>query len=266
MAVAEWMRARATGGKLLILWSILIIGVANVPAPASASWKSDAQLAPYNIDNNLVRRQTITTMRRRYHFGRRPRSVSISCVPFARRISGIAVTGNAWRWWENAAGLYARGNLPELGSVLVFESNRHMRLGHVAVVSRVVSPREIAVDQANWPHGNIARGVSVVDVSERNDWTAVRVVIGRSGTYGSIYPTYGFIYHRPDNGRQVSAIGTPSPLPVLNPAPSDFRAFGPDEELAEAPAPYRHLGHAMRRQAMSRVRAATIAPRSAARA
>ena len=46
----------------------------------------------------------------------------------------------------------------------------------------------------------ISRNVAVVDVSEANNWSAVRVELGRDGTFGSVYPTYGFIYNRPDTG------------------------------------------------------------------
>ena len=81
------------------------------------------------------------------------RSYGISCVPYAREASGILVAGNAWQWWDNAAGTYARGDQPEAGSVLNFRANGRMRLGHVAVVTRVVNAREVIVDHANWPGG-----------------------------------------------------------------------------------------------------------------
>lgn len=130
-----------------------------------------------------------------------------SCVPFARDVSGIHVMGNAKDWWYAAAGKYARGHRPEPGSVLDFRGIARMPLGHVAVVSRVVSSREIRIDQANWDgpgsnHRGIARNIAVIDVSRNNDWTAVRVGLGPRypGQYGSVYPTYGFIYDRPDNG------------------------------------------------------------------
>ena len=71
--------------------------------------------------------------------------------------------------------------------------------------------REVEIDHANWwgpgMHGGVAHNVPVVDVSEANDWSAVRVGLGRSGDFGSVYPTYGFIYDRPDNGVQVAAAG-----------------------------------------------------------
>lgn len=174
----------------------------------------------------------------------------MSCVPFARNDSGISVAGNAWQWWDNAAGVYARGSVPEAGSVLTFRSNGRMRMGHVAVVSRIINPREIEVDQANWwgpgMYGGVARNMPVVDVSAANDWTAVRVGLGRSGEFGSVYPTYGFIYDRPDTGVMLAARGAPAPQPVLNPAPNDLRAasergWDTYEEVAEAPAvPKRH--------------------------
>ena len=117
--------------------------------------------------------------------------------------------GNAWEWWDNAAGVYARGSVPEPGSVLAFRSNGRMRLGHVAVVSRVINPREVEIEHANWSAsgmcGGVARNIPVVDVSEANDWTAVRVGLGGSGEFGSVYPTYGFIYDRPDTGTLVAA-------------------------------------------------------------
>ena len=169
----------------------------------------------------------------------------MSCVPFARNDSGISVPGNAWEWWDNASGVYARGNAPEVGSVLTFRPNGRMRLGHVAVVSRVINPREIEVDHANWwapgMYGGVARNIPVVDVSEANDWTAVRVGLGETGEYGSVYPTYGFIYDRPDTGVMTAARTTPAPQPELNPAPSDLRPVAERgweayEEVAEAPA------------------------------
>jgi surface antigen len=155
------------------------------------------------------------------------RSYGISCVPYARQVSGIMVAGNAWQWWYNASGLYARGDRPEAGSVLNFRPNGRMRLGHVAVVSRVINAREVVVNHANWPSGGrggvVARDVSVVDVSEANNWSAVRVEMDRNGTFGSVYPTYGFIYNRPDAGIVNASIARPASQPDINPAPSDLR-------------------------------------------
>jgi hypothetical protein len=154
----------------------------------------------------------------------------ISCVPYARNATGITVAGNAWQWWDNAAGNYERGEVPEPGGVLAFRANGRMRLGHVAVVTKVVNNREIEIDHANWAGGGIARGVAVVDVSENNDWTAVRVSLGSRASFGSIYPTYGFIYDRPDSGTMLTAITAPAAQPSLNAAPRDLRPL-PERSL-----------------------------------
>jgi surface antigen len=176
------------------------------------------------------------------------RGPTLQCVAYARSASNISLAGNAADWWDNASGVYARGNRPQPGSVLAFTANGRMRLGHVAVVSRVINGREIEVDHANWGayRGAVARGVPVVDVSENNDWTAVRVGLSSSGDFGSVYPTYGFIYDRPDNGVRVASSSRPAPVLALNPAPSDLRpGYGRQsfavqgysfDEVAEAPA------------------------------
>ncbi|HEY0266673.1 MAG TPA: CHAP domain-containing protein [Rhizomicrobium sp.] len=151
----------------------------------------------------------------------------ISCVPFARAASGIQLKGNAANWWDAAYGVYARGQAPEAGSVLNFRATGHMRLGHVAVVTHVMNAREVEIDHANWDgpgasKGGVSRGIPVIDVSANNDWSAVRVGLGHSGTYGSVYPTYGFIYDRPDNGT----------FATNHPRPTDG---APYDEVAEAP-------------------------------
>jgi surface antigen len=158
----------------------------------------------------------------------------ISCVPYARMVTGMDVTGNGGMWWHNAAGLYQRGHRPEPGAVLVFRSSGGMQAGHVAVVERQVSSREITVHHANWEgpgirKGTVTRNISVVDVSDANDWTAVRVQVGLdSGNYGRVYPTYGFIFNRAEG-----APGSRGPMMVRN--------GGAMEEVAEAPAPSSHL-------------------------
>lgn len=127
----------------------------------------------------------------------------ISCVPYARSVTGMEISGNGGNWWENAAGRYARGQRPQIGSILSFPSSGGMRSGHVAVVSRVLQPRMIEIDHANWGGPGIRRGtvmhnVRVMDVSDDNSWTRVRVQVGwDSTTFGREYPTDGFIHNRP---------------------------------------------------------------------
>lgn len=115
------------------------------------------------------------------------------CVPFARTMSGVEIRGNAGTWWSSAAGIYDRGHQPKVGAVMAFASTRKNPMGHVAVVSRVVSPREILIDHANWKRNQISVNMRVIDVSDANDWSAVKVE-STPGTMGRVYPINGFIY------------------------------------------------------------------------
>lgn len=154
----------------------------------------------------------------------------LQCVPFARAHSGIEIKGNAANWWDAAAGVYARGARPEPGSVLNFRPTWGMRLGHVAVVTAVLDPRTIQIEHANWSKGSVARNVEVQDVSAANDWSQVRVGLGHTGKFGSVYPTYGFIYDRPDTGAMVANDITTTDAPAR--ASIDTTS---DREVAEAP-------------------------------
>lgn len=130
-------------------------------------------------------------------FGITPASAQFwQCAPYARMISGVDIYGNAGTWWGQAAGRYDRGEAPEVGSVMVLKPHGKMRLGHVAMVSGVVSDREITVTHANWSRrGGVEKDVRVVDVSPEGDWSEVKVWYAGNGDLGStIYPTFGFIY------------------------------------------------------------------------
>jgi surface antigen len=119
------------------------------------------------------------------------------CAPFARFFSGIQLFGAAGGWWAQAAGKYAEGAMPRLGSVLVFKAVGAMRSGHVATVTQVVSDRIIKVTHANWggSPGQVEHDVTVVDASPANDWSQVKVWYSPIGDVGTRpYPTYGFIY------------------------------------------------------------------------
>jgi surface antigen len=119
---------------------------------------------------------------------------SLSCVPYAREVSGIRLEGDAWQWWDEAAGRYERTHWPVPGAVLVFRRHGDMRDGHLAVVSRVVGPDEIMVTHANWLPGRIDSNQPVVDVSGGHDWSLVRVWWPPVGALGrTVYPTDGFI-------------------------------------------------------------------------
>jgi len=119
-----------------------------------------------------------------------------NCVAYAREVTGVDLSGNAAAWWPHAEGRYNRGHQPATGAILVFKAYGRMRVGHVAVVSRIVGPREVLVDQANWVRGRVTKAMSVVDASPLNDWTSVKVLEPQSGTHGRENPTFGFIYPR----------------------------------------------------------------------
>jgi surface antigen len=119
----------------------------------------------------------------------------IQCVPYAREHSGIKIFGDAYTWWDKAEGKYPRSALPQAGAVMVLANYAGPQRGHVAVVRRVVSPREIRIDHANWlDDGSIYVNNPVEDVSSDNDWSMVRVYNLATGGWGAkLYPVQGFI-------------------------------------------------------------------------
>ncbi len=118
------------------------------------------------------------------------------CVTFAREVSAVQLFGNAHTWWGQAAGRYERGSRPAVGAVMSFKSHGRMRLGHVAMVSRIVSDREVLLTHANWSRrGGVERDVRAIDVSSAGDWSEVKVWYGPTGGLGTTgYPVNGFIY------------------------------------------------------------------------
>lgn len=120
----------------------------------------------------------------------------LQCVPYARSVSGIDIRGNARTWWQQAAGVYARGQQPKVGAVLAFRASGAMPYGHVAVVGRVLDDRRVLLNHANWSRpGMIERAALAEDVSPAGDWTQVRVWHAPTASLGlRVSPTYGFIY------------------------------------------------------------------------
>jgi hypothetical protein len=117
------------------------------------------------------------------------------CVEYARLRSGLEIFGDARTWWQHAENIYARFAQPANEAVMVFAGSARIARGHVAVVTRIVSPREIRVDQANWRNrGEIDHNTPVLDVSLQNDWSRVRVWDMGSNQFGSrVYAIKGFI-------------------------------------------------------------------------
>jgi surface antigen len=154
----------------------------------------------------------------------------LQCVPYARFMSGIGLHGDAWTWWDQAAGIYARGNHPEPGAILSFPGIERMPLGHIAVVTQVLSQRKILIDHANWPnaivqHGAISRDIQAVDVSPANDWTEVRVQFGEGGPLGSVYPVNGFIYGWTETGVRIATPRFSLDYALWSPAAPSLRMF-----------------------------------------
>lgn len=127
--------------------------------------------------------------------------VPLQCVPYARDHSQVKIYGDAAYWWDKAAGVYARSEEPTLGSVMVLTGYAGPRRGHVAVVTAMVSAREIRIDHANWlDDGAIFTNDPVVDVSPDNDWSQVRVFNERTEAWGGrTYLVQGFIGPGHDN-------------------------------------------------------------------
>lgn len=148
------------------------------------------------------------------------------CVTYARSITGIQIFGNANTWWGQAAGKYARGSMPKVGAVLALKPHGKMRVGHVAMVSRIISDREILLTHANWSvGGRIERDVRAIDVSAAGDWSKVKVWYAPMGGLGiSEYPAFGFIYQNKADGDDT--IDAPKPAKNLVFAENRMRDIG----------------------------------------
>jgi len=124
-----------------------------------------------------------------------PRIAGLTCAPFARELSGVALYGDAAEWWDAASGRYSRSIDPRVGSVLVLRRQERLPSGHVSVVSRILASRQIEVIQANWVPNELDVDQLVVDVSRDNDWSLVRIwwpPVGQLGAHE--YAAYGFIH------------------------------------------------------------------------
>jgi surface antigen len=162
----------------------------------------------------------------------------LQCVPYAREVTGIQIHGDAWTWWDQAEGRYARGHTPRVGSVMAFEPYGNMTLGHVAAVSRVVDSRTVLLRHANWSpidgrRGQIEDNVEAVDVSPDNDWSQVRVWYAPiQGLGTTAWPVAGFIYPTREAQAAVQVAKAEARQPVT-PSRAFLQAF--DDFLPAAP-------------------------------
>ncbi|MDJ0609353.1 MAG: CHAP domain-containing protein [Kiloniellales bacterium] len=147
----------------------------STPAPSAATHRTLAGLG--------LRPHLIET--------RRP----LQCVPYARRLAGIQIRGDAGTWWDQAKGRYARNRTPKVGAILVIKSQGRSR-GHLAVVTKILNRREIVADHANWLNrGRIHKNTPIIDVSAAGDWSTVRVWYTPGKVYGARrYAAHGFIH------------------------------------------------------------------------
>jgi surface antigen len=166
----------------------------------------------------------------------------LQCVPYARQVSGIQIYGDAWTWWDQAAGRYARGHTPRPGAVMAFEPHGNMTLGHVAAVSRVIDSRTVLLRHANWSpidgrRGQIEDDVRAVDVSPDNDWSQVRVWYAPIQDLGATaWPVAGFIY--PDRDARPAFQLARADAAKITPSRAFLQAF---DEFDTVTAPRRQL-------------------------
>lgn len=164
---------------------------ASAGSEAAAGGAADVPSTATNATAQLPGIQLLPSVERPLH--------RLYCVEYARLRSGMQIFGDARTWWDRAANLYAKLTQPVSDAVMVFAGSKRIRRGHVAVVTQIVSPREIRVDHANWQNqGEIEKAMPVLDVSPNNDWSRVRVWDAASGRFGAhIYAIRGFLARLP---------------------------------------------------------------------
>lgn len=161
------------------VFSILVTGCASTPDVGNTSRYGSASRYGDTSRNSAA-----------------PQSSShLQCVPYARAMSGVSLFGDAWTWWQKAAGKYSRSHAPSAGSVMVLYNYAGPKRAHLAVVGSVQSSREIRIDHANWlDQGNVYTNVPVYDMSTDNDWSDVKVYNPATRDWGTrYYDVQGFI-------------------------------------------------------------------------
>ena len=157
--------------------------------------------APVTTSKTPRKKPVIADMSRDANGGR------MQCVPYVRDRSGIQIRGDAYTWWDQAAGKYARSVSPKENSVIVL-GGYGARRGHVALVRHIVDARELRIDHANWLNdGAIYVNNPVKDVSPLNDWSQVKVWNIQTGSWGiKIYDVKGFIGPEVESTDRIASI------------------------------------------------------------
>ncbi|MDB5661360.1 MAG: hypothetical protein JWS10_3975 [Cypionkella sp.] len=181
-------RTLAAVPRIAALIGVLVLSAACVPNGSEVTMLSaHPELIQPGLNPNFVAKAIGNAK------AKRAKGQKVWCVPFARDASGVEIKGNAGTWWGQAKDKFARGHDPVVGAVMAFSSTRKLPKGHVAVVSQVVSEREILIDHANWKPSQVSLGMKVVDVSTKNDWSVVKVA-SAGDTLGRPYQIDGFIW------------------------------------------------------------------------
>ena len=167
------MRGWGTSAKFVFFGSFLALSCQVAVSPADAS----PNRQPRQLPQTAYEKYAAAKYHGRTMLHGQYARAGLSCVPFARSEFRHRRCRQRLAMVGQRGGYLCSRQRSRVGSVLTFRSNGRMRLGHVAVVSRVINPREIEIEHANWwgpgMHGGIARNIPVVDVSEANDWSAV---------------------------------------------------------------------------------------------
>lgn len=178
----------------IALTAVLITGCASSrAAPVEYPGALARQGVQTTIAGGVIARSAIMAV---VSWSRAPQvratGTNLQCVPYARGRSGIDIFGDANTWWTQAAGRFERGDRPRVGAVIAMGGTPR---GHIGVVTRIISDREILVDHANWlGDGEIQTDALMVDASAANDWSHVYVWHAPSETLGvRPYPVQGFI-------------------------------------------------------------------------
>ncbi len=181
--------AQASTRHHVVHHSVAHVAVHHRPVHHSIGMASRHVTGLHHVSDNFGRSEFRVPIEHAAYYTHHRRTPSywhsgLQCVPYAREVSHIDLTGDAYLWWAEAAGRYARGNVPQEGAVLNFRGIGRMPLGHVAVVTNVINSRTMLVTQANWVPGTITNDVTMQDVSPNNDWSEVQVELGDSQQLG----------------------------------------------------------------------------------
>ena len=124
----------------------------------------------------------------------------LQCVPYARALTGVEIRGDAHTWWGQAEGRY-RARRPAKGwrgdgLCPAWQYAAGPCRGGAAIRRQA----HVLISHANWStidggRGHIEDDVRVVDATEANDWSRVRVWYTPNAALGTTeWPLHGFIY------------------------------------------------------------------------